>query len=154
MYDVALAGGCLKEFRMLESMEIPEKVRGRIWYLYEVMAAETPWCNNQTYVDTLNEEAVKDFITKTHEKYAAVLQEEFGKSIPAIFTDEPHISGMSLSEQAIGKETLLNALEPWREVEVKGEDGSRKEFYLHQFRQEGKTRWFFLAQAYRDYQLF
>lgn len=106
LYDVVLEAGCLKEFQMLESLKSPETVRGKIWYLYEVMAEETPWCNNQTYADTLNEDAVKDFVAKTHEKYAAVLQEEFGKSIPAIFTDEPHISGMSLSEHAIETESI------------------------------------------------
>ena len=105
-YDLVLEEGCLKEFRMLEASETQGEVRGRIWYLYEVMAEETPWCNNQTYVDTLNEDAVKDFIAKTHEKYASVLQEEFGKSIPAIFTDEPHIPGMSLSEHAIEMESI------------------------------------------------
>lgn len=106
IYDVVLEGGSLKEFRMLEPSESLGNVRGKVWYLYEVMAKETPWCNNQTYVDTLNEEAVKDFIAKTHEKYAAALQGEFGKSIPAIFTDEPHIWGMSLSEHAIGMESV------------------------------------------------
>lgn len=106
MYDVVLEGGCLKEFQILETLKTPGKVRGKIWYLYEVIAEETPWCNNQTYVDTMNADAVKDFIAKTHEKYAAVLQEEFGKSIPAIFTDEPHISGMSLSEHAAGVESI------------------------------------------------
>lgn len=106
MYDIVLEDGCLKEFQMLESLKSPENVRGRIWYLYEVMERETPWCNNQTYVDTLNTDAVKDFIAKTHERYSDALQEEFGKSIPAIFTDEPHISGMSLSERAVEMESI------------------------------------------------
>lgn len=106
MYDIVLKGEYLEEFRMLESLETPEKVRGKIWYLYEIMAKETPWHNNQTYVDTMNEEAVNDFVGKTHERYAAVLQEEFGKSVPAIFTDEPHITGMSLAEDVLGTESI------------------------------------------------
>ncbi|MDE6641217.1 MAG: hypothetical protein K2K63_11885, partial [Acetatifactor sp.] len=106
MYDVVLEEGCLKEFQMIEPLQDPGEVRGKIWYLYEIMEKETPWCNNQTYADTLNEDAVKAFITKTHERYADVLQEEFGKSVPAIFTDEPHIPGMSLSAHAIEMESI------------------------------------------------
>lgn len=106
IYDVVVGEGCLKAFRMFEPAEPPENVCGKIWYLYETLEEETPWCNNQTYADTLNEDAVRDFVAKTHEKYAAALQEEFGKSIPAIFTDEPHITGMSLSGHAIAKECI------------------------------------------------
>lgn len=106
LYDVVLEEGCLKEFQMIEPLQDPGEVRGKIWYLYEIMEKETPWCNNQTYADTLNEDAVKAFIAKTHERYADVLQEEFGKSVPAIFTDEPHIPGMSLSAHAIEMESI------------------------------------------------
>ncbi|MDE5588104.1 MAG: hypothetical protein K2J60_03040, partial [Acetatifactor sp.] len=125
--------------------------RGKIWYLYEVMEKETPWCNNQTYADTLNEDAVKAFIEKTHERYADVLQEEFGKSIPAIFTDEPHISGMSLSAHAIEIESIgLPFTEKLPELYMqkcgldffqavpdmvwnrKGEEISRQRYYLYE----------------------
>lgn len=102
-YDIVLEGGCLKEFRMMEPWEETVDGKGEIWYLYEMLAEESPWCNNQTYVDTLKEAATEAFLARTHEKYASVLQEEFGKSIPAIFTDEPHIWGMDLSGQAAGK---------------------------------------------------
>jgi len=151
VYDVVLEEGCLKEFRVLDPMKDPGEVRGKIWYLYEVMAKETPWCNNQTYADTLNEDAVKDFIAKTHKKYAAVLQDEFGKAVPAIFTDEPHIPGMSLSEHAIGMESIglpftekLPALYkqkcgldffmavPEMVWNWKGEEISRQRYYLYE----------------------
>ena len=39
-------------------------------------------------MDTLNKEAVKKFLEITHER-CEVLGEEFSKSVPAIFTDEP-----------------------------------------------------------------
>ena len=45
--------------------------------------------NNQTYVDTLNPEAVAEFINVTHEEFKRRYGAEFGKLIPGIFTDEP-----------------------------------------------------------------
>lgn len=40
----------------------------------------------------MDKEAVKRFIQVTHKKYYENLGEEFGKTIPAIFTDEPQFS--------------------------------------------------------------
>ena len=55
---------------------------------------ESPWFNDQTYIfDVMNRKAVERFLEITHERYYEVLGEEFGKSIPAIFTDEPQIKG-------------------------------------------------------------
>ncbi len=51
---------------------------------------EIPWYNNQTYLDTMNKEAVAKFIEVTHEAYRREVGEEFGKQIPGIFTDEPN----------------------------------------------------------------
>ncbi len=114
-YDLVLEDGFLETVRMMEPWEEAGRTDGTIWYLYEVLAEESPWCNDQTYVDTMNEEAIETFLAKTHEKYAAVLQGEFGKSIPAIFTDEPHIWGMALSGQAGTWEISLPFTEklPW-----------------------------------------
>ncbi len=39
--------------------------------------------------DVMNPEAVKAFIRITHEGYKSYLQKEFGKSVKAVFTDEP-----------------------------------------------------------------
>ncbi len=50
----------------------------------------TPWHNGQTYLDTMNDEAVRRFIEVTHEKYASEVGEDFGGIIPGIFTDEPN----------------------------------------------------------------
>ena len=45
--------------------------------------------NDQTYVDILNKDAIDKFIEITYEKYKDAVGEEFGKTVPAIFTDEP-----------------------------------------------------------------
>jgi len=41
------------------------------------------------YIDTLNPEAVKAFIESTYQAYYAEVGDEFGKTVPGIFTDEP-----------------------------------------------------------------
>lgn len=43
--------------------------------------------------DLLNPAAVQAFIRLTHERYFSVLQEHFGKTVIAMFTDEPDIVG-------------------------------------------------------------
>ena len=46
--------------------------------------------NGNTYVDTMNKQAIEAFLELTLGSYAEVAGEEFGDTIPAIFTDEPH----------------------------------------------------------------
>ncbi len=48
------------------------------------------WYNGYTYLDTLNHEAVKEFIRVTHEAYRKHFGNEFGKTVPGMFTDEPN----------------------------------------------------------------
>lgn len=61
------------------------------WYAYREYATEDPWFNNFPYVDTLNPEAIRKFIDVTHEAYYREFADDFGKTIPSIFTDEPQI---------------------------------------------------------------
>lgn len=65
----------------------------KIWYAYVKLARESPWFNDQTYIDVFNKEAVNRFIEVTHEKYYEKVGKDFGKSIPSIFTDEPQMAG-------------------------------------------------------------
>lgn len=53
--------------------------------------------------DLLNPEAIRSFITLTHEKYYKWLKPFFGKSIIAMFTDEPDLLGRG----------HLRGLKPW-----------------------------------------
>jgi hypothetical protein len=48
------------------------------------------WHNDGTYVDTMNGDAVDEFIALTHQAYADRYGKDFGGLIPAIFTDEPN----------------------------------------------------------------
>lgn len=99
----------LEEGKLVCAERIPTdaEAKGEKWYLYEELEKETAWCNNQTYVDTMNSDATELFIEKTHERYAKVLKKEFGKSIPAIFTDEPHIVGMRIPARANGEDDIM-----------------------------------------------
>ncbi|MDD3220014.1 MAG: glycosyl hydrolase [Lachnospiraceae bacterium] len=65
------------------------------WYAYLEVSGDNPWFNNQAYLNTLDKKSVERFIEVTHEKYAQMVGDEFGKSIPSIFTDEPQFSHKS-----------------------------------------------------------
>lgn len=59
------------------------------WYAYLEVYGNNPWYNNQAYVNTLDPNAIRDFIDVTYEAYKKELGDSFGKDIKAIFTDEP-----------------------------------------------------------------
>jgi hypothetical protein len=61
-------------------------------YAYVETPLPSPWYNNQTYVNTLDREAIGEFIRITYERYGGEFSREFGGLIPAIFTDEPQFS--------------------------------------------------------------
>ena len=62
------------------------------FYAYLIVESRNPWFNDQAYVDTLNPRAIHRFVELTYEAYFKAVGDEFGKSIPAIFTDEPHFT--------------------------------------------------------------
>ena len=83
--------GCLKEYKQIGKEESYET--GKIWHAYVKLAKESPWFNDQTYIDVFNKEAVNRFIEVTHQKYYEILGDDFGESVPSIFTDEPQMAG-------------------------------------------------------------
>ncbi len=90
-YQVRLEGGLLTDYRRLDNGQ--QAAAGTVkWYAYLETAHTDSWFNNQTYVDTLNPAAIKKFIEVTHERYLSAVGDEFGKTIPAIFTDEPQFT--------------------------------------------------------------
>ncbi len=90
-YGVHLNQGKLTEYGRFEA---EEKVPANwdVWYAYLEVSGDSPWFNNQAYVNTLDPAAVRRFIEITYDAYAREFESEFGKSIPAIFTDEPQFS--------------------------------------------------------------
>ena len=55
-------------------------------------APDHPRYNGQAYIDTLNPEAVERFIELTYKPYTEAFGGEFGKTVQAIFTDEPQVA--------------------------------------------------------------
>ena len=107
-YDVELDDeGYLVGYQMIGEHETAKHDK---WYAYLEVNAETPWFNNQTYVNTLDKAAIDKFIEITYETYNRTVAEEFDQTIPSIFTDEP---------QFVHKQTLKYAKEkaditlPW-----------------------------------------
>lgn len=93
--------GTLASYRVIDENDtVPEIKR----YAYVLTQAPFGWYNNQSYLDTLNPEAVAKFLEITHECYKRKLGNEFGKNIPAIFTDEPRFEFKQMLTFADGHE--------------------------------------------------
>lgn len=106
-YSVKLADdGTLASYRRLTGTSRPSR-GADVWYAYLEVAEPSSWYNNQTYVDTLNPAAIERFIEVTHERYRQAVGAEFGKSIPAIFTDEPQFSHKTLLVDPFSKQDLV-----------------------------------------------
>ena len=106
-YEVELdAEGYLKNYKKTEL----KTEKDGIWHAYLCQAEESPWYNDQTYVNTLDKEAIQQFCKVTHEAYKKQLGEELGDQVPGFFTDEPQFSKkMTLGFAKEKKELLL----PW-----------------------------------------
>ncbi|MBR3928829.1 MAG: hypothetical protein IKJ65_07495 [Clostridia bacterium] len=93
VYDIVLnENGKLQSAKRISEAD---SAQGAKWYVYMEHATADPWFNNAAYVDTLSEKAIDEFIHSTHEKYFDRVGGEFGKRIPAIFTDEPQFTQKS-----------------------------------------------------------
>ncbi|CAK7214591.1 hypothetical protein SEUCBS140593_002233 [Sporothrix eucalyptigena] len=99
--------GYLVESKILKE---GEEADGEEWYVYEETNAPSEWFNGSHYVDTLNKDAMKAFVATTHETYKAVVGDEFGKTVPAIFTDEPQFAMKKRLTHARGKADVFL---PW-----------------------------------------
>ena len=81
-----------------------------LWYAYLATNGGDPWYNGQTYVDTLSEAAMAHFIKITHEVYKRKIGDNFGSTVPCIFTDEPQFEKKGqLSSPWASDEVVL----PW-----------------------------------------
>lgn len=66
-----------------------EKDGEKYFICKRISALDSVWFNGTSYVDLMNQDAVKVFIKCTHERYKENCKEYFGREIPGIFTDEP-----------------------------------------------------------------
>ena len=93
-YRVRLTMGYLEGYVAEQEESIRCGDGETIWYAYLTVDEKSSWWNNQTYVNTLDKPALDRFIHITHERYYEKVGADFGKSIPAIFTDEPQFAEM------------------------------------------------------------
>lgn len=91
-YVARLDGAVAREVRPLtRGKRPPPLAEGEKIVAFAVKVSPcSDWYNGYTYLDTLNHEAVKQFIKVTHEAYRKRFGREFGKTIPGIFSDEPN----------------------------------------------------------------
>ena len=82
-----LVGNCLGYKRLKDG----KGGCGIRYYAYLVVDEPTDTFNQAGYVDALNKDALTAFADYTFGTYQKNVGEEFGKTIPAIFTDEPQM---------------------------------------------------------------
>ncbi len=107
-FDIIL--GKDKTLRSYKKIDRNEKAQGVKWYVFECMSEKSGWYNNQTYVDMMDKNAVRDFIDITHENYKKAVGNKFGNTVPAIFTDEPQIK---IKGQKKFSDDLSDVILPW-----------------------------------------
>ena len=83
------ADGALASHRLLEEDEPPGAAEQFVSFA-SGPAEDEPWFNDASYLDVFNPEAVREFIRACYQPYADRYGDEFGKLIPAVFTDEPN----------------------------------------------------------------
>lgn len=115
-----VAGGMVTSDRAYAARQLritPERICGRepvatfetnatTWYAYVEIAQPEARYNGQPYVNTLDKRAIERFTALTHRVYHERIGEEFGKTVAAIFTDEPQFCrkqqlGFSAEKKAV-----------------------------------------------------
>lgn len=105
VFAVVFQDGDMQKVRPLKPGEPLENGETAVVFTV-VPAACSDNYNGYTYLDTMNRKAVGHYMQLTHERYASECGSRLGKSIPGIFTDEPH-RGPLFSEFSGGKETAV-----------------------------------------------
>lgn len=107
-YDVILDGeGFLSSYKKISE---DDEAEGTKWYALLEIHTPSSWYNDQTYLDTLSSDAVKRFVEVTHEKYKDKVGDEFDKTVPAIFTDEPQFTRKKVLNNSFDK---MDITMPW-----------------------------------------
>ncbi len=107
-YDIILdKDGYLESYKRIGE---DEEAEGSKWYAFLEIHTPSSWYNGQAYADTLSRETIEKFIEVTHEKYKNKVGDEFDKTVPAIFTDEPQFTRKSVLNNSFDK---MDITMPW-----------------------------------------
>lgn len=88
-----LQGGRITKTKLLPDLHSLRALDGS-WHIFNCHIKRDPF-----YIDTLSRAAVDTFKHRTHEQYRREFGEEFGKTIRAVFTDEPAIYWVSVGHE-------------------------------------------------------
>lgn len=94
--------GFLNSYNLVLPEENPQ---GDIWYAYVITFPPLVGLHGTNQVDYLMDEAIAEFIKITYQAYYDRFGSKFGKTIPAVFTDEPQVT------QKINKKNALDESE-------------------------------------------
>ncbi len=83
-------GLTLTDFRLLPPKSSRLRAGEKLMIFTRELVQPHSFFNGGTYLNTLDGAAVGEFLRITHEQYLKACGQEFGKTIPGIFTDEPH----------------------------------------------------------------
>lgn len=90
VFVARIDGNVARDVRLVPAGKKPAPADGETVLRFDVvLAGLSDWFNGYTYLDTMNAEAVRKFISVTHEAYRKRFAKQFGGRIPGIFTDEP-----------------------------------------------------------------
>ncbi len=82
-------GGVINETaRVRDGASLPE---GRYIIVRTALAGSSPWFGGWWYVDLLRPGVTQKFLEVTMDAYAREVGDAFGKRLPGVFTDEPHL---------------------------------------------------------------
>ncbi|HUX97463.1 MAG TPA: glycosyl hydrolase [Bacteroidales bacterium] len=85
---------CLVRLKLTDPLPEGSKVLTKdsnYYYLEYKMKTGNSWYNGTCYVDLLNPETVREFISSSYSPYAERYAKDFGKDALGIFTDEPQM---------------------------------------------------------------
>ena len=92
VFAVGQKDGIYSSFRPLNRGEALFPGETAAWF-YTRYSVPNDNYNGSTYLNTMSLEATEAYIESTHEAYRKRCGDRLGKSIPGIFTDEPHRGG-------------------------------------------------------------
>jgi len=96
VFLASVEGNTATDVRQIQASQLAEAKEGeKVLAFSRVLASPSPWYNDQTYLDTLSEKSVARFVEVTHEAYTRAVGEDFGPTMPGIFTDEPNHGHLS-----------------------------------------------------------
>ena len=113
-FHAELEGLVLGSYQRIEYGISTEPSEGHVLLLFTWECMERgSFYNGNTYLDTMSRDAVENFLKITHDCYAEKCGDRMGKSIPGVFTDEPHRGNIMLADYWTIMDVDTSMISPW-----------------------------------------